>query len=269
MSRSRLIFVTYAAGAFARNLPVNGWFAKHFLRANEVILLRREDLEADPIYAPHRVVFDAARGAGYWAWKPWAIRRALASATDGDVVVYHDCGFGFRYKSLLYPRELLRLTRERGAIVGVRTGLYGSNRLWNHRECLRRTGAMTEAFLESPTIEASISFWRADAWSRGFVDAWLAACLDEEAIRDIRPDERSQQDPDFVEHRYDQAILTNLAVRHDAPVLTPSDGVLPFAKSISMLELDVRACHSRLHRAVRTALVGAASWRRQLRHQRI
>lgn len=53
-AKGRIIFVTYPA-----NLARNGWWVRRFLRANKLILLTCSDLEADPVYAPHRAMFDA------------------------------------------------------------------------------------------------------------------------------------------------------------------------------------------------------------------
>ena len=32
------------------------------------------------------------RGAGYWVWKPWIIRRALEKIRNDDVLLYSDAG---------------------------------------------------------------------------------------------------------------------------------------------------------------------------------
>lgn len=236
---SRIIFVTYAAGVFARNLARNGWWVRHFLRADQLMLLTRSQLEADPIYAPNRAVFDAARGAGYWAWKPWAIRRALDQCAPGDVVVYQDCGFGLRYKNLLPIKALAQKALRVGFIAGVVNPVFGTNRQWNHRLCLERTGALTAEYQDHPAIEAVVSLWTNTPGSLAFVDEWLAHCLDPEVVGEAA--DVAAEDPAFVEHRYDQAVLTNLAIRHRAPLLRPDPAILTFAKSLMLLELAARA----------------------------
>ena len=261
----RLIFVTYAAGAYARNLAPNGRFARHGLGADQVLLHTRQDLERDPLYAAHRDVFDAARGAGYWAWKPLFILRALEQAQPGDVVLYQDCGTGLRYKNVLRPRELLAMARARGMIAGVRTPQYGANRRWNRKACLASMGVDRPDWLEAATIEASVSLWPASAESREFVAAWLDWCLTLEAIRDARPDELAGEDPAFVEHRFDQSILTNLCLTRAAPVLEVNEATLPLAKSVTMLELDLRARRSGAWRLLYRAVTGLGAWRRTRR----
>ncbi|MDO9369815.1 MAG: hypothetical protein Q7T68_14705 [Sphingopyxis sp.] len=237
--KPRIIFVTYASGAFEANLDRNAHYIRRYMHADEIMLLRRRDLEADPVYGAHRDIFDAPRGAGYWAWKPWAIRRALAIAREGDVVVYQDAGFGLRYRNLLPIKALAAQARRRGFIAGVVNPSYGPNRRWNHRRCLTATGEMTPKYLDHPTVEAVISLWTTAPESLAFLDEWQRFCLDAEVIGDSQ--DPASEDPAFVEHRYDQAILTNLSIRHEAPTLHPPQRSLPFVKSLALLELLARS----------------------------
>ncbi len=248
MARNRLIFVTYADGAFERNFKWNSFFAKHFLGADTLLFFTRSDLVKTEIYREHKAIFDAERGKGYWAWKPYCILEALKTAEPGDVVVYHDCGFGWRYKSFLRPTFLLNEARKAGFIAGVSSPQYGPNRKWNHRVCLRLMGDGSSKYEEAATIEAVVSFWTRSDASLKFVSEWLDFCLQLDAIRDVTAEELEQQHPDFVQHRYDQAILTNLVIRQNAPVLKPAPKILRFAKSITMLEMDLRSRSNALYR---------------------
>jgi hypothetical protein len=261
----KLIYVTYASGPFERNLPINGWFARHFLRADQVLLYRRADLEADPVYAANRAIFDAPRGAGFYAWKAWYIWKALDQAGPNDVVLYHDCGTGLRYKSLLHPRELIALARREGFVSGVRCPQYGPNRLWNRRLCLARMDADRPDILSADTIETSISLWTNTQKSREFLMQWRDYCLVHDVIRDARPDELPSEDPDFIQHRYDQAVMTNLVWRDAAPWVDCHADGLEFAKSVTLLELDLRGRKSRVYRVLWRVVVAAARLRKRWR----
>jgi len=261
----RLIYVTYASGPYEANLARNGWFARHGMGADKVLLYRRADLEAHPLYAANRAVFDARRGAGYWAWKPLFIAEALKQAGPDDLVIYHDCGTGLRYKTVLYPRRLIALARKAGYLTGIRNDQFGKNRAWNRRRCLELMGLDSEQARDAAPVEAVISLWSASAESRAFVEAWRDWCLNLDAIRDDSEEEKTGEDPAFIEHRYDQAILTNLTELRRAPSLEVSREMLPFAKSITMIEIELRARESRFWRLVRGVLLRGASLRRRLR----
>ena len=260
-----LIFVTYADGAFEQNLASTAWFAKTFCKARRTLTLTRRDLEANAIYPPHRDVFDCARGAGSWAWKPWASLPAMDISQPGDIIFYQDCGFGPRYKQFLRPVKLMALARERGFLAGVRCPQYGPNRRWIRRRCLDIIGANQADVLDSITVQATLSFWTNTPAARAFVETWLAYCLNLEAIRDARPDEIVQEDADFVEHRHDQAILTCLVTLNHAPALDIEPTTLDFAKSATMLELDLRARENWFYAGVLGVITKAAQWRRRAR----
>ena len=233
--------MTYADGPYEANLRLNAWFARIFMRCGRICTFQRCDLEADPIYLSHRTVFDQKRGAGYWAWKPWAILRAMDEAAEGDVIIYQDCGFGLRYKSFLYPRSLLALTKMNGFIAGVRVPQYGPHRRWTHKACLDAMAISDPADLNGPQVEAVVSFWTVSEQSKTFLREWLGYCLDPIVVGDALPSSIPDQDPEFIEHRYDQAILTNLVNKQSAFALEPSAAVMPIAKSVSALEIDTRA----------------------------
>jgi len=257
-----LVYVTYADGAFVGNYARNAWFARTLGGARRSLFFGRADLEASAVYAGNRAVFDARRGAGYWAWKPWAILQAMEASGPGDVIFYQDCGYGLRYKTLLPLRRLVALARERGFIAGVHCPQYGPNRRWNRHLCREIMGCLDARFDDVPTVEAVMSFWPNTPEAREFVETWLRYCLNYEAIRDATPEERAGEAADFIEHRYDQAVLTNLATLRDAPVLDPLPTSLPFAKSVSLLEIELRARTSTVFATLYRLIVGIAALRR-------
>jgi hypothetical protein len=255
-----LVYVTHAAGRFETNLQRNGRFARLIGGARKAILLRRADLEANDIYAAHRNVFDAPRGAGYWAWKPWAILQAMDASEPEDVIFYQDCGFGYRYLALLPLRRLTMLAREKGFVAGVVCPQYGPNRMWNRRRCLEMMGcAGRDDIVEAPSVQATLSFWSNTPEARTFVCEWLDWCLQLDAIRDALPEERAAEAADFVEHRHDQAILTNLVYLRGAFALVPQDATRLFAKSASVLELDLLSRDSVFWRLLYRATIGFAA----------
>jgi len=250
VGRGRLIFVTYADGTYERNYRWNSFFAKYFMGADNCLFFSRSDLVKTTIYREHRAVFDAERGKGYWAWKPYCILEAMKTANPGDVVVYQDCGRGWRYKSFLRPSRLLDEARRVDFIAGVSSPQYGPNRKWNHRTCLQAMGDGSSQYEDTPTIEAVVSFWTLCDASIAFVSEWLSFCLQFDVIRDPTIEEAKQQHPEFVEHRYDQAILTNLVIRRNAPVLKPKQNLSRLGKSITMLEMDLRSRNNGIYRVL-------------------
>lgn len=253
----RIIYVTYADGSYEANFPCNSWFARYFMRAEKILFYTKSDLKRDPLYSNHRDVFDAPRGKGLWAWKPWAILNALRLSEEGDLVIYHDCGFGLRYKSFIYPQEIIRLAKEHGFLAGVRIPQHDPNKRWTHKRCIEKMGNLSPQYLEQPMTEAVMSFWTTNEDSKAFVAEWLKYCLDYEVVGDPPENKLKQQDVSYIEHRCDQSVLTNLVIKYTAPVIEPSQKVLPFAKSISLIEIDLRAAHSSYFRLLRWLIIFA------------
>jgi len=88
---SKVIFVTYASGTYKKNIFWNKLFVKIFIRPDEIIFLTDEDLKKSDTYEYNKDIFNFTKGAGYWAWKPWAILEAFKSANEGDIILYQDC----------------------------------------------------------------------------------------------------------------------------------------------------------------------------------
>jgi len=168
-----------------------------------------------PDHAAHPAIFDAPRGAGYWAWKPLIIREELAALPDGAVLVYCDAGRVERLHRIDRPLGPVIdwVVRQRGGMLpGVYIPQWGPNRRWTKRECLIAMGCDTPEVRDHCQVQATFSIWQASAESRAFVSEWTRWCLDLRAVADEREDTATTETEDFIDHRYDQSVLTNLVV---------------------------------------------------------
>lgn len=239
---SRTAFVSYASGGYRKNIKSNVWFAKKFIRPDEIYIFEDSDLKNDEIYDQHRHIFDVPKGGGYWAWKPWAILRAVESMAEGDVVIYQDCGHGLKYKSFCRPEKLIELCRREGCIPGVSIPHQGPNKKWTHRRCFRAMDCDSPYYWDSPQIEASISLWTVNKQSKDFLKEWLFFCLKEDAVADICANdiEKIAEFSEYVDHRSDQSILSNLVLKRSLrPLVLPLSDE-HFSKSLSIAELSLR-----------------------------
>lgn len=174
-----------------------------------------DDIRALSIYPDYREVLDAPRGAGYWAWKPLIILEELNALPDGDVLIYSDAGRADRPYRIDRPlREVVDwVLRERdGMLPGVYIPQWGANQRWTKAECFAAMGCDTPAIRLHPQIQATFSVWQAHDRSRAFVARWARWCLDPRAVADERIDPGLREADDFIDHRHDQSVLTNLAL---------------------------------------------------------
>jgi hypothetical protein len=232
---SKVIFVSYASGSYTKNIFWNKVFVRLFIRPDKIIFLTDEDLHQDPIYHKYLAVFSAKTGAGYWAWKPWAITKAMNFADDDDIVIYQDCGQGLRYKNLMKPKNIIAYAKKHNVMPGVLIPEHGINKEWTHQQCFNLMGCNAEKFHNTAQVEAVISAWKASDMTKFILSEWLNFCTNENVVSDNYIDKNSS----FATkgHRYDQSVLTNLVIKHNLIPIRHNLAGLHLFKSMTLLNL--------------------------------
>jgi len=249
---SKIIFVTYASGAYKKNIFWNKLFVRIFIRPDKIVFLTDEDLKNTEIYTMNKDVFDTPKGGGYWAWKPWVIFEAIKNAVEGDVVLYQDCGKGFKYKNFRKPNNLINYALQSELMPGILVPIHGKNKNWTHSKCFELMGCCDEKYYESPQVEASVSAWRVGEKSKQFVEEWFSYCLNLEVVGDLKSNDNEIKE--FVQHRYDQSILTNLVIKRNMKPILLSFDDMHYSKSLSLVDLGLNKNHY-LNRFVLTIIL--------------
>jgi hypothetical protein len=175
----------------------------------------RPQLEQTAFYARHRNLLDARKGGGYWLWKPYLIGRELARLQSGDFLVYTDCGYPWRPLVIRQSLNPLLDWCERhngGLLPGVYVPKHGPNRRWTKHECFITMNCDSEPYWSHPQVQATFSVWQKCARAEDFVGEWLEWCLQPAALSDERVMPGVEEYPDFIAHRHDQSVVTNLAL---------------------------------------------------------
>ena len=150
-------------------------------------------------------------GVGLYIWKPYIINHSLRNLDDGDILIYSDAGVEF-INSVHHIID--RMDQD--------IWLFGNmfeHEHWCKKECL---DMMNMGYywrhkdgrpFPGKQVQASVIFIHVSPFSRKFIKEWLLwcqmpGCIETECDPAI-------QHPQFKEHRWDQAILTNLAIKHD------------------------------------------------------
>lgn len=170
----------------------------------------------------HADLFPGSVGFGWYAWKPYLIHRTLLAANTGDLVVYQDVG---RREPLLIGRPLAHwhdvLDRHGShCIAGVSIPEFGPNRLWTKASVFRHLGLQDSRYKDEPQIQASWSVWRKCPASLSFVAEWAHLCANRSLVGGELENGLAGETGGFREHRWDQSILTLLAMRDSLPALT-------------------------------------------------
>ena len=109
----------------------------------EILSYDFADLKGTPFYRTNRDILDQPVGSGYWLWKPYIILEAMKTLTDGDIVVYSDCGIEI-IESL---DPLITICRDPATcLIGFGNGTF-TNAIWTKRDCFVLMDCDTEQFL--------------------------------------------------------------------------------------------------------------------------
>jgi hypothetical protein len=191
-----------------------------------------ESVKRLPCYEANKQLFDAPRGAGYWAWKPALLNQIMGedafvqNVRENDLIVYADAGIEF-INNVSHIIDRMGHDNPQDDIF-----LFGNN--WEHHHWCKQSvieviwPVLGVADLETrmkldcqrfgKQCQASVIFFRVSDYTRAFVAEWLKWCLfNNGELIDDSPSWIGNH-PEFQEHRHDQAILTTMAYREGIPL---------------------------------------------------
>jgi len=191
-------------------------------------------LRETAFYSEHRAILSQPRGSGYWLWKPFIILDALLQSEPGDIVAYYDVG---RLRPHLFHRPisvlLERCVAMGGLLPGVPIPLMGPSRRWTKRDCFVLMQCDSPEYWNHCQIQATFSVWKHCPRAVDFVEEWLSYCSDPRILTDM-PNQCGQENfPEFIDHRHDQSILSNLVLKHGVACLGDTKRHTPFSKDIN------------------------------------
>jgi hypothetical protein len=236
-TRRQIKLLTFASGPFLtqqsalnKSAPAGG--------VTECVAWTQSELKTTEFYRDYRDILDAGRGCGYWLWKPYLIRRELELLKSGDFLIYYDVGRPWMPHRISRPLSPLLDWCERqnaGMLPGVYVPEHGPNTKWIKRECFVLMECDQPAYWHHPQVQATYSVWQRTDQSLTLVDEWLKWCTTPGILTDDVALAHVRNFPDFVDHRHDQAVITNLVIKHGIKCYGSPDVELPGAKDIDNL----------------------------------
>ena len=169
-------------------------------------------LLGQPFYEQNRWLWDHPhkRGFGWYAWKPYIIWHALSTLSDGDVVLYLDADtvpiawFGMLFEQCVKDGGIMLFASEAHRQIE-----------WCKRDCYEVMG-QDVAFPYAQAGVARFMLFQRGPWRTSqFLAEWLTYCVNPLA-NTFDKSCYGAEHPEFIEHRAEQAIMTNLA---DSPRL--------------------------------------------------
>lgn len=154
------------------------------------------------------------RGFGWYAWKPFIVLDALERAKDGDVVMFTDADtFPVDDFSVLYET----CARDGGVMLfkaGGNVNRRFTQAQWCKRDCYIAMNQDEPRYYEAEAGVARFMLFQKGQWrAQQFLMEWLTYCVNPLATT-FDPSILADEPEGFVEHRTEQAIMTNLAHKY-------------------------------------------------------
>ena len=148
------------------------------------------------------------RGAGYWVWKPYFIRKKLLEIEDNDVVFYADCRCSF----IADPRPTIEKYFTDSITVFHVPGDF-RNYENTKQECFSIMQCYDLKYKNGRQYNAAFQIYKKNNRSLEFINENINYCTIPDCVNDNL--DLNLQDSKFVAHRWDQSIFSNLCIKYN------------------------------------------------------
>lgn len=169
-------------------------------------------LKEQNFYKENENILSDATGLGYFCWKPFIILDAINKMNEGELLFYSDVGDMFHSDLIPYVENTIE-DDPCLLVLGE-----DKNKNWTRRDCFVYMNCDEEDYWETKQLEGGISFWKVCDQSKEIITEWLNYCCDRRIISDDPNVSGKENFSTFKNHRWDQSVLTNIAVRRGLSV---------------------------------------------------
>lgn len=172
--------------------------------------------EMDPAFvAAHARILQTPRGGGLWMWKPYCILRALDSINPGCVLVYLDSKYVF-----VAPVERL-FENERGDLLVWKNK--PDEPTYSHFKYCKQSVLAKYSSPDAEQAWAGLIVVRKSEAAAAILREWLQMCC---VYEDISDEWTGPNQPEFIDHRHDQSLLSIVLAKHGVPLLSLDSATL-------------------------------------------
>jgi hypothetical protein len=212
------ILISFAAGEkWYRSQAILNQSAKRH-KFNGVISYTDQSRKWDFV-GKYKDIFKETRGYGFWQWKSLILLDAMNQVNDGDIVAYIDSG-----NTIIHDLDFIFKQCDEKEIIlfDNRDGNYErtthKNINWTKRDCFVLMDCDSEKYHTGSQVDASYQFYKKTDKVLEFLNEYNSYCSNENIISDL-PNITKENHPQFIDHRHDQSILSNMAIKYNIPLL--------------------------------------------------
>lgn len=199
--------INYGDGKFKKAQKLNTKTAYSKGKVENVISYSSADLDQD-FLKKNESILTQKRGAGYWLWKPYLIKKTMDIMQEGDYLVYSDSGIYF-IDSVEYLINALEITKQ--DIMPFSTGKH-IEKNWTKRDIFVEMNCDTEYFWNSRQLWAGFILFKVTEKSKAFVQEWLDWCEQGHLLTDEKSINPNLEG--YIETRHDQSIYSLLIKKY-------------------------------------------------------
>lgn len=156
-------------------------------------------------------IFSYFRGAGYWLWKPYFIKKYLEKINIDDILVYTDAGMNF--VKPIWDIHQKYLKQEDNGFMS--TGECGINSQFTKRDAFVLMDLDDEKYTNAAHKTASCIIIKKKNNSLSFVDEWLTYAQNINIITDLPNTQGKENYSNYIDHRHDQSIFSLLCKKYN------------------------------------------------------
>lgn len=177
---------------------------------DQIINYRREWLETTEFYLENKEILDMSRGNGYWLWKPYIILETMKVLDNGDIIFYMDAGDDITNNNVVNIIKNHMINND--YMIG---GLSRRpiNKKFIKRDCFILMNCDEEKYHNKPQIEAGVLAFKKTQFIIDLLNEWLFFSKNKNIVTDL-PNIHGENYPEFIDHRHDQSILSNLTIKY-------------------------------------------------------
>lgn len=177
----------------------------------------KEMLKKTKFYYKNKELLSQKRGSGYWLWKPYSISQAIKIIKEGDILFYIDSGA----EMISNVKPLVDLCiKQKGILL---FNAKNKNKYWTKRDCFIKMNCDSKRYWEGEQVMGGYQIYQKNKRSLKFIKE-LLKYSQMKSIIDDSPS-KTPNFKGFIEHRHDQSILTNLAIKYKIKTFrNPSQG---------------------------------------------
>lgn len=150
------------------------------------------------------------RGYGYWLWKPFIIKKTMENMSDGDILLYLDCGCELdnnRKDELLKCIDIVKTDK----LIGVDSEYKEQN--WNKMDLIEKLDMNKDIYITTNQRQAGALLFLICDDTRKFVNEWYTICCEYHNIDDSPSILKNIEG--FLCHRHDQSVFSLLTKKYE------------------------------------------------------